>query len=378
MRIIVETSKFNKIVEMVNNVNYKIKEQEPTAINSQTICIRTSGKNEVSIIAMNQEMYLNILNPAEVVDDGMIIFQSATFLKTMKTISADRITLSSEGDKLKFIAPDGDCCAEINLLSERKFEKLPEFANRRQLTVVQSGVLSNCIKAVSSAIPTNAPQEGLNSCCLDFELCSLYFIGFDGYQLIRYTLNLEDEGTDLDFRDKLLVPTSAALAIAKILQKGKANVTLSFSNIKDKRYLVIEKEGVTMASRLKNFNYPNYEVLLTNESDLEFTFSQVELRKTMKSITGLGSSKDLLPVHFIFSGDTVELRIVTPDSTVSQKIKLMELIGEVMRFKLLAKSLKNVLPYLPDDIRIKVLKKGLVIIQSAHNNEYVFVTRTLS
>ena len=49
-----------------------------------------------------------------------------------------------------------------------------------------------------------------------------------------------------------------------------------------------------------------------------------------------------------------------------------------MRFKLLAKSLKNVLPYLPDDIRIKVLKKGLVIIQSAHNNEYVFVTRTLS
>ena len=61
MRIIVETSKFNKIVEMVNNVNYKIKEQEPTAINSQTICIRTSGKNEVSIIAMNQEMYLNIL-----------------------------------------------------------------------------------------------------------------------------------------------------------------------------------------------------------------------------------------------------------------------------------------------------------------------------
>ena len=377
MKIKIEKiSSFIKIIEMVNSVNYKIKEDEPSKINEPSICIRTSG-GQVFVVAMNQEMYFNVSINAQIEEEGIVVISNTVFIKTLKAITANNITLSSDNENLHFINENNDVCASIKLLECKKFDKLPIFSGKKQISVLQAGLLAECMKVVSNNIG-NSVQESLNNACLEFELVSVDFIGFDGYRLIKKSIELLDEGTDIDFKETMFIPVNAAGAVAKILQKGKADVTISYFSNKNKNYFVIEKEGVIMAIRLNQIDYPNYKTLLTQSFDFSFSFSQKELRKTMKSVTGLSDSKEVLPIHFIFKENVLELRIVTNDSTVSQKIELTSKENVSEKFKLSAKDMKSILPAFPDDICIKVSKKGLVTIESGEeDNNIIFITRTL-
>jgi hypothetical protein len=62
---------------------------------------------------------------------------------------------------------------------------------------------------------------------------------------------------------------------------------------------------------------------------------------------------------------------------VSKTLNLESKEGKLQRFKMLAKTLKDVFPYLEDRIRVKYFTGGLIIITPESSNEYILVTRVL-
>jgi DNA polymerase III sliding clamp (beta) subunit (PCNA family) len=373
MNIKFEIKNFKKIVELVDNANYKIVGDEEN-INKPAIYIKATI-DSVILVALNREIYIEVPFNATIIEPGEVILDNSTLKKMLKLINGEvELTFNKEANKV-ILTSDNDPI-EMTNLELTKFSKLPKFENKNKLCDVVAGVLSDSIKAVASAIPTKAPQVALNSCCLEFDLGNISFVGFDGYKLIKYSLDMSDIGV-LDFREKILIPSEAALAISKSLAKGKSNVEMSFCNNNDKKYLIIEKDGIIIAVRLRDYNYPDYSKLMRSDYDFTFVIDKSKLKETISSITGIGNAKEALPVHFIFTEDKVSLRFVTQDSTVSKTLNIESKDGQVMRFKLLAKTLKDVFPYLKDRIRIKVFNQGLIIITPESSSEYILVTRML-
>lgn len=375
MNICIPKKVLKSILSIVDNANYAIKKDPEAQINTKSLCLKAS-EGKVNVIAMNQEMFIDIPIIAEITEEGIAVLDNKTLIKVVTSLNDGDIVLRTKDDKL--ILESNGSEVEINMLtSVKKFDKLPEFDEKEQITEITAGVMSTCLKAVSSAVPDNLPQFALNNSCVEFEFSSISFVGFDGYKLIKKTLELEDDGIGIDFNKKLLIPTAATNAIQKILTKGKANIILSFCNIKDREYLVIDKDDITIAVRLNNYDFPDYRKLLINEFDYTFTINTKELQTILKSVTGL-SGKEVNPIHFIFEAGKVNLRIVTESATVSKWLSIDNIEGNPQRLKVLAKSLKDVAPYFDSErIRFKVLNNGLVTLQPIDAVDYIFVTRAI-
>lgn len=376
MRVQLKLKSFKKTVDLVDYANYKVAGEEKEAINTPAILVLAEG-DKTFLVALNREMYMKMPIPGTVVyEEGSVALDSSSLKKMLKAISDENIELNfTEGDdKVKIIS--GEDTNEMTTLNLVKFKKLPAFEEKRKLCDVVAGVLSNSIKSVASAIPSKAQQIALNSCCVEFGMNCISFVGFDGYKLIKYDLQMED-GYNLDFYEKILIPTEAADALVRTLAKGTSLVSMSFCDNNGKKYLVIEKENIVVAIRLRDYKYPDYDSLLRSDYDFTFVVDQSSLKDTIASIAGIGSAKEALPVHFIFDGSKVTLRFVTQDSTIAKTLAIESMEGEPERFRMLAKSLKEVLPYLEARIRIKVFKNGLVIITPESSNSYILVTRTL-
>lgn len=373
MKIQIKIKEFKKAIDLIDSANYKIADDENANINVPSIFLK-ADEESAFLIALNKEIYIKMPISVQVITPGEISMDNSVLKKILKTMEGEaEISCDTETNKIT-ITSDGDS-VEINNLSLVKFKKLPEFNDKKKLCDIIAGTLSNSIKAVSSAVPTKEPQVSLNSCCLEFNSSIISFVGFDGYKLIKH--NLKVDNLSPEFTEKILIPAEASNAIAKSLAKGKASVSMSLCEIKDRKYLVIEKDEIIIATRLRDFNYPKYESLIRSDNTFAFVIDQSKLKETISSIAGIGSAKEALPVHFIFDKDKVSLRFVTQDSTVSKTLSIESSNGTPYRFKLMGKHLKDVLPFLENRIQIQVFEKGLVIISPEANTDYIFVTRIL-
>lgn len=374
MKVKIQKKVLKAATEVVNNVCCKLNSRydSEAAVNVPSVMIWAKEK-KAGIVAMNEYIMVRVALPAEIEEDGFFAVSAKRLADFIPSFSEEAVIKTQENSIFLYEGDESSptVSAVIPCEDTGKFAISPDFNGE----IIMKGTackFAYCLGSVLSAVPSaNVALPALCNLCMDYEGESISFIGFDSYQLIKKTIRLLNTNTTPARR--MIMESESARCLYKILQKNKETVSFQASD----KYLYIKGENIQIAVRLLETQFPDYQLLLNGKFDKEFSIDKDIFWEQIKTIKGIGNSKNPLPVLFRFNGNNLTLRFVTPDTTIVKNLPLASKGADPTPFKIMGKTLKNSAPYMEDKIKFLVNEAGLVMIKSGSATDYLVITRAI-
>jgi DNA polymerase III subunit beta len=176
---------------------------------------------------------------------------------------------------------------KINGLAAEEFPPLPQFAEKKRITLGQEK-LRGMLRKTSFAISTDETRYVLNGVLFSLKDHKISLVATDGRRLA-----LVDDELDLpaESEGEFIVPTKAINELVRLLQAtGEVEIKstenqVSF-NLKDEKGF-----SVLLISKLVDGNYPNYRQVIPSETKERITMAREELLHALRRAEIMTSEK---------------------------------------------------------------------------------------
>ena len=269
----------------------------------------TVNGNDVKIVGSNSESTLKATCKCSSDEDGKFTLQAERFYKIVKalpenaviriTTTETRATITS--GKSKFV---------MNMLSPEDYPELSKITDGKNIQLEIRDVLSS-INTVQHAMPKDDVRFYLNGIFLRI-MCnavekesSVDFVATDGHRLsvLRAACNCVD-----DYNSDLIIPEKSISGILKIFadRDGIANIAL------DKTGIEVSLGEVVFYSRLISGAYPDYNKVIPEGRDWNFSFDRMELYCAIDR-AAIMSIQKFMPVEVHFESDKISVTSINKD-----------------------------------------------------------------
>ena len=208
---------------------------------------------------------------------------------------------------------------KLPTFNPQNYPSFPTNQNKPQISLDSINLIKG-FKKVSSAIDNSNPKYELNGALLDIKENETKIVGTDTRRLAINTLNNKSEQVF-----SLIIPKKAILEIQKLFI-DHINIYYDDTN------LIIQNENYYFFTRLINGNYPDYQRIIPNQSNIEITLPKREMIEAIKMITTISQE-----IKINFLSDKLIFNSLTADN-IEAKTELLLPTGISESFELFVNS----------------------------------------
>jgi len=274
----------------------------------------TQGQ-QMSITASDSETTLvTTVELIECDSDARFCIKAKTIQDSLKEISEQPIVLDVNLDTLEITGEYLN--GKFNIIGERADEYPAPHAmdgDTKSYTLSQGHVLSG-INNTLFATADDEIRPVMTGVYFDFTPDCLVFVGTDGRKLVRkkdFTVKSEQQ---VGF----ILPKKPANILKSLLQKGDANLELSFND----KMACLQAPEFKLTCRLIDGRYPNYNSVIPQSNPYTATIDRAALISTLKRVL-VFSSQSSAQVKLAFKKDQLVVSGRDIDFSTSAEERLM-------------------------------------------------------
>ena len=208
---------------------------------------------------------------------------------------------------------------KLPTFNPQNYPSFPTNQNKPQISLDSINLIKG-FKKVSSAIDNSNPKYELNGALLDIKENETKIVGTDTRRLAINTLANQSKQAF-----SLIIPKKAILEIQKLFI-DHINICYDDTN------LIIQNENYYFFTRLINGNYPDYQRIIPNQSNIEITLPKKEMIEAIKMITTISQE-----IKINFLSDKLIFNSLTADN-IEAKTELLLPTGISENFELFVNS----------------------------------------
>lgn len=274
----------------------------------------TQGQ-QMSITASDSETTLvTTVELIECDSDARFCIKAKTIQDSLKEISEQPIVLDVNLDTLEITGEYQN--GKFNIIGERADEYPAPHAmdgDTKSYTLSQGHVLSG-INNTLFATADDEIRPVMTGVYFDFTPDCLVFVGTDGRKLVRkkdFTVKSEQQ---VGF----ILPKKPANILKSLLQKGDANLELTFND----KMACLQAPEFKLTCRLIDGRYPNYNSVIPQNNPYTATIDRAALVSTLKRVL-VFSSQSSAQVKLAFKKDQLIVSGRDIDFSTSAEERLM-------------------------------------------------------
>jgi DNA polymerase-3 subunit beta len=251
--------------------------------------------NELTIKATDHEIGLLIKTPeANIEEVGTFTANGKKLLDIIRILKTGNITLYTQSNILHI--EQGHSNFKLPMFKSSEFPDFPKLENLSSIEI-NSQILVESLKKITSAADTNNPKYELNGALLDIKSDSINFVATDTRRLALVTI--ENNSTQ---ELSLIIPKKAIVEIQKLF----------FDNIEiiyDNTYLIIKSNQYTFFTKLINGKYPDYTRIIPKEIKHKLLLPKSEMTDAIKQITTISND-----MKITFHNNTITFESLSDDN----------------------------------------------------------------
>jgi len=235
-------------------------------------CVVLDAGNNLSVKSTNLEAGSTIEVVGDVAEKGVVAVPAAILAQTLKAVSGDKVTLSTDAGNLLLSARGSK-----TLIKAVPHEEFPVFSTgggKKSITVSRETLL-RALQSVSYAASTSMIRPELGSVYVSIKDSHIVCVATDSFRLA------EKNTTDVAGKGEydVLIPLKHVHEIVHILDRVKSpDVTLSFEDSQ----LHLRADSVQFVSRIIDANFPNYKEIIPSSFTTEATVLKSDFAEALR------------------------------------------------------------------------------------------------
>ncbi|MDD4526624.1 MAG: DNA polymerase III subunit beta [Candidatus Margulisbacteria bacterium] len=362
MNITCEKNKLLKILSIsMNSVS------ERTTVEALK-CFKLETKNNLLIITTNN-LKTNIICSldAQVDSEGVTLVHAKTFYNIISKLPSEDVSMYlSENNTL--LISSGDSTFNIFTANPEEFPENMLIDEYKEISLSKE-VFKDMVRRVAFAASEEEEKVILNGVLIDIdsEKKKIIFVAADGYRLAKDDISFNGKDSL-----KVIIPIKTIKEIMSIFSI-KETETIKIRLGEDKILFMIEE--VQMYSRVINGQFPDYNLLIPKEKNLDIKINRKEFLDACERINIIAQRNSYM-VKVELVNKALVISSVTPDfGDGSEKLSIEysgdDNINVVFNVRLMMDVLKSLES---DYIKIEIIndEKPLVI-KEDNNQEYIYI-----
>ncbi len=229
-----------------------------------------STDHEVGLIIENEDI--------SVTESGKITANGKKMLDIVRILKEGDVILKSERDTIHIQQAHSNF--RLPAFNSDEFPAFPTSDDKPNIKI-DSHLLIDSLKKITSATDTNNPKFELNGALIDIRSDSINFVSTDTRRLaLVHIANIND--TEL----ALIVPKKAIVEIQKLFFD---NIEISYDNT----YLIIRSDQFTFYTKLINGKFPDYTRIIPKEITHTLILPKEKMIDAIKQITTISNDMKL-------------------------------------------------------------------------------------
>ncbi len=250
-------------------------------------CILIDAGKELIFRATNLEAGIEITVPADISEKGTIAVSASILSQTLRTISGDTVTLTSEEGNL--LIESRATKTLIKAIPHSEFPMLPTGTNSKGIEIPKERLMK-ALQGVSYAASPSMIRPDLGSVFLSTRDGALTTVATDSFRLA------EKKISDIGAKEtsELLIPLKHAGELVHLLERLESEkVTLAAEDAQ----LVLTGDSVRYVSRVVDANFPNYKEIIPKAFVTEATVLKSDLAEMLKKARVFSGNDQHVGLH---------------------------------------------------------------------------------
>jgi DNA polymerase III subunit beta len=284
MRLVTTRERLQSAIQAAERIVGK-KESLPVL---SCIVLDADSGSDLSVRSTNLEASIEIRVPCECDEKGAVAVPATIFSQTIRAISGDKITLTTEDGNLMLEAR-----GTRTLIKALPSDDFPTFSVQGdgvvQLSVLREKLMRG-IQAVSYAASLSMIRPELGSVFVSISPNGFVCAATDSFRLAEKKVS----GVRSDEQQDILIPLKHAVELVHILERMQGEeVALSV----DDSQLMVSGGGIRFASRIIEGNFPNYKEIIPKQFTTEATLLKSECVEMFRKARVFAGTEQHIGLH---------------------------------------------------------------------------------
>lgn len=327
-----------------------------------------AGENNVSVFATNLDMGLRGVFPAKVAARGSVTAQAKKLHDIVRELPSAPIQVKTDDDGRCRVSC-GKSRFNLATIDAAEFPGFPSF-DRGAMINIDAEMLSDMIRRTSYAVSQDETRITLNGALFEVAKTRVRMVATDGHRLAF----VEREGAfGVKDQVKAIIARKAIAELGKLLSEGgEEEAGLRF--LLQDNHIVFERGAQTLAIRLIEGAYPNYEQVIPKSFERKAEVEVAEFVHSLRRVATLADEKSHM-TRLSFSQGRLELASEGGEIGEAKDEIAAEYEGEEMTVGLNALYLLELLNSIGGDkVAIKMIDQlSPVLVQPPSDNSLLCI-----
>ncbi len=265
------------------------------------ILIETKS-NSIKLNTTDLDIGISCEIPVHIYEEGGITIPAKRFSDIVRELPSGDIIINSK--KNNQIDIEGEKCRfKLIGLPKDEFPKFPEFKDKEVIEIDQ-GVLKEMLRLTSFSVSHEESRYVLNGVLLEISDNNIRMVATDGRRLAKIEKKIN---SSIKEEISVIIPLKAILEVNRNLKdSGKASI------IPGTNQILFNIEGVLIATRIIEGEFPNYNQVIPSESFPKIKIKTQDLLFAIKR-ANLLATPDFQAIKFEIFTDKLIVSKSTPD-----------------------------------------------------------------
>jgi len=282
------------------------------------ILLKTKN-NILTLNATDLDIGISCEIPVETVEEGAITIPAKRFSDIVKELPEGTVLIQAK--KNNQIDIEGKKCRfKLLGLPHDEFPKFPDFKDKEVIQIEQT-VLKDMLRLTSFAVSHEESRYVLNGVLLEISDTIIRLVATDGRRLAKIEKKLQ---TPIKQDTTIILPIKAVQEISRNLgDDGMVSFMVGNNQV------LFDIDGVLIATRIIEGEFPNYNQVLPKESTNKVVVETAELLASIRR-ANLLATPDFQVIKFELLNNKMIISKTTPDVGESREEMMVEYGGPEM------------------------------------------------
>jgi DNA polymerase-3 subunit beta len=239
-----------------------------------------AGSKQLKLSATDLEISITTTLEANLVKKGSIAIPARTFTDIISALPETEIEIEAVSNRIEMRFAGGDY--KISGMSAEEFPKLPEVNLSKEIKL-PAQLFQRMVTKSSFAVSSDETRPALNGVLWQSSGEKMKMVATDGHRLAK----IQVDNTKLQgLYDDVIIPPRALNLVTKLADDGASEVGVIFGE----NNIVFVCGANTIASRLIEGPYPNYEQVIPASNDNVLLVSKSQLAESVRRVAILSNA----------------------------------------------------------------------------------------
>lgn len=233
--------------------------------------------NKIKLTGTNLEIGINSFVPAKVVENGSITIPLGIFNSIISNLQNERINLDVENNNLTIKTDNYQ--AKIQGIKKEEFPIIPQIKNTEFYLEIPHITIKDSLLSIMNSAQISELKPEISGILFDYQINVLKFVATDTFRLAEKTLYNTQFKSNVETAFKTIIPLKTIQEITRIFKNEDGDKVSIFF---DQNQVVFKNENTELISRLIGGEFPDYQTIIPQSTEVEIFLNKNELINAIK------------------------------------------------------------------------------------------------